>query len=145
MALAAGEFAQTIADLSTSDVGLGVQLAGALVGLAAVERKAQELQDKQANEDTLTIMSTGEYLLYISYAFHLDIPTADEYARLINSVRVSENELLWVYVFSSEAARWRSVHGYECTMPGKRLTVTPSGQSRHMTATVPKAVSPTNS
>lgn len=62
LALAAGEFAQTIADLSTSDVGLGVQLAGALVGLAAVERKAQELQDKQANEDTLTIMSTGKCL-----------------------------------------------------------------------------------
>lgn len=59
LAVAAGEFAQTIAELSTSDAGLGAQLAGALSGLAAVERKAQELQDKQSTEDTLTIMATG--------------------------------------------------------------------------------------
>jgi sorting nexin-1/2 len=59
LALAAGEFAQTIADLSTSDVGLGSQLASSLVGLATVERKVQELQDSQSNEDTMTMMSTG--------------------------------------------------------------------------------------
>ena len=50
-----------IADLSTSDIGLGGPLASALAGLATVERKAQDLQDKQAGEDTLTIMSTGEF------------------------------------------------------------------------------------
>jgi sorting nexin-1/2 len=61
MAIAAGEFAQTIADLSASNEGLGVQLAGALAGLATVERKAQELQDKQSVDDTMTIMSTGKY------------------------------------------------------------------------------------
>lgn len=60
LAIAAGEFAQTIHDLASSDVGLGQQLAGALAGLAVVERKAQELQEKQSNEDTLTIMATGK-------------------------------------------------------------------------------------
>lgn len=59
LAAAAGEFAHTIAELSSSNEGLGQQLAGALAGLASVERKVQELQDKQANEDTLTIMATG--------------------------------------------------------------------------------------
>ena len=60
MALSAGEFSQAVADLASSDIGLGPQLANALAGLGAVERKVQELQDKQAEEDTLTIMSTGE-------------------------------------------------------------------------------------
>lgn len=59
LSAAAGEFAQAIGDLSQSDIGLGSQLASALVGLASVERKVQELQEKQSNEDTLTIMSTG--------------------------------------------------------------------------------------
>lgn len=59
LAAAAGEFAQAIGDLSQSDNGLGVHLAGALAGLATVERKAQELMDKQAAEDTMTMMSTG--------------------------------------------------------------------------------------
>lgn len=59
LSVAAGEFAQTIQDLASSDVGLGPQLAGALAGLAAVERKAHELQEKQSNEDTLTMMATG--------------------------------------------------------------------------------------
>lgn len=63
LAAAAGEFAQTIQDLASSDVGLGQQLTGALAGLAVVERKAQDLQEKQANEDTLTIMSTGKLTL----------------------------------------------------------------------------------
>ncbi|KAI0705214.1 Vps5 C terminal like-domain-containing protein [Cytidiella melzeri] len=80
LALAAGEFAQTIVDLSTSDVGLGTQLASSLAGLAAVERKAQELQDKQSNEDTMTMMST-----------------ADEYARLISSVRLAFSSRVRMY------------------------------------------------
>ncbi|GJE91193.1 Vps5-domain-containing protein [Phanerochaete sordida] len=80
LAAAAGEFAQTIQDLASSDVGLGQQLAGALAGLAVVERKAQDLQEKQANEDTLTIMST-----------------ADEYARLINSVRLAFSSRIRMY------------------------------------------------
>lgn len=60
IALVAGEFSAAIADLATSEVGLGSQLAGELAGLAAVEKKAQEMQDKQANEDQMTLMSTGE-------------------------------------------------------------------------------------
>ena len=59
LAAAAGEFAQAVGDLAQSDAGLGMQLASALAGLAAVERKSQELQDKQSSEDTLTIMATG--------------------------------------------------------------------------------------
>ena len=59
LAAAAGEFAQAVGDLAQSDAGLGTQLASALAGLAAVERKSQELQDKQSSEDTLTIMATG--------------------------------------------------------------------------------------
>lgn len=60
MAAAAGEFAQAVAELSSSEEGLGPQLSSALAGLASVERKVQELQEKQSEEDTLTIMSTGQ-------------------------------------------------------------------------------------
>lgn len=57
VATATGEFAQTVADLASSDVGQ--QLASSLAGLAEAERKAQELQNIQAQEDTITILSTG--------------------------------------------------------------------------------------
>ncbi len=57
--MAAGEFALAIAELSSSEDGLGQHLTDALQGLAAVERKAQEMQDKQAESDTFTIMATG--------------------------------------------------------------------------------------
>ncbi|KAI0708835.1 hypothetical protein C8T65DRAFT_206433 [Cerioporus squamosus] len=69
IAAAAGEFAQAIADLAACDVGN--QLSASLLGLAEVERKAQELQTIQGNQEVATVLST-----------------ADEYARLINSVRV---------------------------------------------------------
>ena len=62
LALVAGEFSAAVADLSTSEVGLGSQLANSLAGLASVEKKVQEMQDKQANEDQMTLMSTGESL-----------------------------------------------------------------------------------
>ncbi|KAH9888986.1 Vps5 C terminal like-domain-containing protein [Cubamyces lactineus] len=78
VAAAAGEFAQTIADLAACDVGS--QLSASLSGLAEVERKAQELQSKQAHEDMVTILST-----------------ADEYARLINSVRLAFSSRVRVY------------------------------------------------
>lgn len=65
-----GEFAGTVAELGTSDVGK--QLSHSLTALADVERKTQDLQAIQAQQDVITIMST-----------------VDEYARLINSVRVS--------------------------------------------------------
>lgn len=69
IAAATGEFAQMVEDLASSDVGR--QLAQSLSGLAEVERKAQDLQLKQTEQDMSTIMAT-----------------VDEYARLINSVRV---------------------------------------------------------
>ncbi|KAH9920815.1 Vps5-domain-containing protein [Amylocystis lapponica] len=70
LAAATGEFAQTAADLSAADVG--AQLASSFVGLAEVGRTAQDLQNAQSQEDVVTIMST-----------------VDEYARLINSVRLA--------------------------------------------------------
>lgn len=69
LSVATGEFAQNVSDLAVSDVGR--QLAHSLSGLAEVERKAETLQSAQADQDVATLMST-----------------ADEYARLINSVRV---------------------------------------------------------
>lgn len=59
MSTATGEFAQTVTDLSTSDVGS--QLVGSFSGLADVEQKAQELQSTQSHEDVATLMATGVY------------------------------------------------------------------------------------
>ncbi|GBE86443.1 Vacuolar protein sorting-associated protein [Sparassis crispa] len=78
LAAATAEFAQTIADLSTSDVGK--QLSNSFTGLAEVERKAQDLQTIQSQEDMVTIMST-----------------VDEYARLINSVRMAFSSRVRTY------------------------------------------------
>ncbi|KAH9847575.1 Vps5 C terminal like-domain-containing protein [Lenzites betulinus] len=78
VAAAAGEFAQTITDLAACDVGQ--QLSASLSGLADVERKAQELQSAQAHDDLMTVLST-----------------ADEYARLINSVRLAFSSRIRVY------------------------------------------------
>ena len=62
LAVATGEFAQTISDLSASDVGK--QLSHALSGLADVERKAQDTQSTQSEQDMVTLMATGkEYSL----------------------------------------------------------------------------------
>lgn len=58
-----------IADLASSD--LGKPLMTSLGLLADVERKAQDIESEQAKQDLVTLMGT-----------------ADEYARLINSVRV---------------------------------------------------------
>ncbi len=61
IAAAAGEFAQTIADLAACDVGN--QLSDSLSGLAEVERKVQELQLIQSHEDVVSVLSTGPCLL----------------------------------------------------------------------------------
>ncbi|KDQ61732.1 hypothetical protein JAAARDRAFT_123601, partial [Jaapia argillacea MUCL 33604] len=66
------EFAQTITDLSTSDFGPSSSLSHSLAGLAQAQRKAQEVQTVQGEEDALGFMGT-----------------VDEYARLINSVRLA--------------------------------------------------------
>lgn len=65
-----GEFAQTVSDLAASDLGKSVS--HSLEALADLERKAQETESAQARADQATLLST-----------------ADEYARLVNSVRVS--------------------------------------------------------
>jgi sorting nexin-1/2 len=65
-----GEFAQSVSELATSD--LGKSLCHSLEALAELERKAQETESAQARTDQATLLST-----------------ADEYARLVNSVRVS--------------------------------------------------------
>ena len=61
VAAATGEFAQSVVDLAASDVG--PQLSAELAGLGDVEKTAQELQNKQSQEDTVTIMSTGELVI----------------------------------------------------------------------------------
>ena len=69
LASAIGEFAQTVSDLAASDLGKSVSQS--LEALAELERKAQETESAQARADQATLLST-----------------ADEYARLVNSVRV---------------------------------------------------------
>ena len=63
------EFANSLTELASADVGK--QLVSSLSGLADVERKAHDLQAMQSDQDMVTFMGT-----------------VDEYARLINSVRV---------------------------------------------------------
>jgi sorting nexin-1/2 len=70
LANALGEFAQTVSDLAGSD--LGQSLSQSLEAMAELEGKAQETESAQARADQATLLST-----------------VDEYARLINSVRVS--------------------------------------------------------
>lgn len=82
-----GEFAQMIADLASSD--LGKPLMASLGLLADVERKAQDIESEQAKQDLVTLMGT-----------------ADEYARLINSVRVR-----W-FVFRTIHAYTHTIHAY---------------------------------
>lgn len=57
VATATGEFSQSVSELGASDVDQ--QLAAGLVGLGEVEKTAQDLQNSQSQEDTVTIMSTG--------------------------------------------------------------------------------------
>ncbi|KAJ7281472.1 Vps5 C terminal like-domain-containing protein [Mycena rebaudengoi] len=78
LATAIAEFAQTVTDLSSSDVGK--QLSHSLAGLAENERKAQDLQSLQSEQDVVTLLST-----------------VDEYARLINSVRLAFNSRIRTY------------------------------------------------
>ncbi|KAI0312300.1 Vps5 C terminal like-domain-containing protein [Amylostereum chailletii] len=78
VALVTGEFVQTVADLAASDVGKS--LSHSLSALADLERKAQELEEAQAQSDVATLMTT-----------------ADEYARLINSVRTAFSSRIRMY------------------------------------------------
>ncbi|KAK0467060.1 Vps5 C terminal like-domain-containing protein [Desarmillaria tabescens] len=86
ISVATGEFAQTVADLSSSDIGS--HLAQSLAGLADVERKAQDNQVAQSEQDMATLMAT-----------------VDEYARLINSVRLAFSSRIRTY------HAWRNAEG----------------------------------
>jgi len=78
LASAVGEFAQIANDLSASDLGKSVS--HSLEALAELERKAQETESAQAREDQATLLST-----------------ADEYARLVSSVRMAFSSRVRVY------------------------------------------------
>ncbi|KIY51846.1 Vps5-domain-containing protein, partial [Fistulina hepatica ATCC 64428] len=78
LSAAAGEFAQTVEELSQSDVGQ--QLAQSLAGLAGVQHKVQDLQATQSEQDMITFMAT-----------------ADEYSRLIHSVRLAFSSRIRTY------------------------------------------------
>ncbi|KAF8916308.1 Vps5 C terminal like-domain-containing protein [Mucidula mucida] len=95
ISVATGEFAQTVADLSTCDIAS--QLAQSLAGLGDVERKAQDMQNAQSEADLTTIMAT-----------------VDEYARLINSVRMAFTSRIRTYHswrnMESELVRVRQNH-----------------------------------
>jgi sorting nexin-1/2 len=67
LAVASGEFAQTASDLSSSDIGK--QLSISLAGLAEVEQKAHDIQNTQAEQDMVTLMSTGEILFTSVFLF----------------------------------------------------------------------------
>ena len=67
---------------------MGKQLSQSLAGLADVERKAQDLQSVQSEQDMTTLMATGIILFFPFWLVLISEETVDEYARLINSVRV---------------------------------------------------------
>jgi sorting nexin-1/2 len=78
VASAAGEFAKSIADVAGAD--LGQHLSASLAGLAEIETKYHELQSAQAEQDMVTFLGT-----------------ADEYTRLIGSVRNAFSSRIRVY------------------------------------------------
>jgi sorting nexin-1/2 len=57
IAVATGEFAQAIAELSECD--LGKPLSDSLSMLSEVEKKSQDTHQAQAQDDVTTFMSTG--------------------------------------------------------------------------------------
>ncbi|KAF8141549.1 Vps5 C terminal like-domain-containing protein [Boletus edulis] len=95
LASATSEFAMAIAELSASD--LGERLQQTLGTLANVEQAASEAQKIQSHQDMMTLMST-----------------ADEYSRLINSVRLAFNSRVRTYTnwqnADAEVRRARQIH-----------------------------------
>lgn len=69
---------------------LSKQLTNSLSVLADVERQYKDMQDSQAKDDMMTIMGTGEIEVAVCALSRLTAVrlSADEYSRLINSVRV---------------------------------------------------------
>ena len=114
-----GEFAQTVSELATSD--LGKSLSHSLEALAELERKAQETESGQARADQATLLST-----------------ADEYARLVNSVRVSAMTALAMRATHANLPilhRWPSVRVCACIMGGK-MQKQSSGDSNRLTSAI---------
>ncbi|KAG8220989.1 Vps5 C terminal like-domain-containing protein [Butyriboletus roseoflavus] len=95
LASATGEFATAIAELSASDIG--EQLQQILGTLANVEQAAAEAQNIQSQQDMMTLMSTAE-----------------EYSRLIHSVRLAFNSRVRTYTnwqnADAEVRRVRQMH-----------------------------------
>ncbi|THU87984.1 Vps5-domain-containing protein [Dendrothele bispora CBS 962.96] len=95
LSVSTNEFAQALGDLATADVGK--QLSQSLGGLAEVEKKAHDLQVTQSEQDMVTLMGT-----------------VDEYARLINSVRLAFSSRIRTYHIwknaESEMIRIKQVH-----------------------------------
>jgi VPS5-like protein len=123
MASATGEFAQTVSDLAGSDLGKSVS--HSLEALAELERKAQETESAQARADQVTLLAT-----------------ADEYARLVNSVRVSVMSRLHPSATDVDLSvhhRWRLVRVCECTTHGRMPMQTSAASSRCTSAIVHKA------
>lgn len=117
-----GDFSQTVSDLATSDLGKSVS--HSLEALAELERNAQETESAQARADQTTLLST-----------------ADEYARLVNSVRVS---IMVAFHASATGAdlsthRWHSVRVFGYTTHGRMQTQSSAGSSRRTNATAHKA------
>ena len=118
-----GEFAQTISDLATSD--LGKSLSHSLEALAELERKAQETESAQARADQATLLST-----------------ADEYARLVNSVRVSVMTTLITRATRADLSiprRWPSARVCACIMRGKMQKQSSADSNRPTSAIAHKA------
>ncbi|KAF5350246.1 hypothetical protein D9758_007835 [Tetrapyrgos nigripes] len=78
LSVCTNEFAQAVSELASSDVGR--QLSQSLSGLAEVEKNAHDLQVTQSEQDMVTLMGT-----------------IDEYARLINSVRLAFTSRIRMY------------------------------------------------
>lgn len=87
LATSIAEFSTSIGELSESD--LSKDLRHSLSALAAIEKKAQDSQHVQAQEDTITLMTTGEFRpIFMNIAITI-CNLVEEYSRIINSVRVS--------------------------------------------------------
>jgi len=113
------EFAQTVSELATSDIGKS--LSHSFEALAELERKGQETESGQARADQATLLST-----------------ADEHARLVNSVRVSAVTALVMRATHANMLilhRWPSVRVCACIMGGK-MRKQSCGDSNSLTSAI---------
>ncbi|KAI5995512.1 Vps5 C terminal like-domain-containing protein [Pisolithus albus] len=95
LSTATKDFAATVSELSSSE--LGPQLKRSLAALADVKHVVAEAQNAQSQQDVITLMST-----------------ADEYSRLIGSVRMAFNSRIRTYTnwqnADAEVRRARQMH-----------------------------------